>query len=285
MRTLGEAIKPPPSTNPALSHLFRLRKIQSKIRRSLEKSRWQFFEERHAANSSMKSALKIWRQEIPRFSKTDVDSGYYHPSWMTKLYDYSILMLMEDKHNFLDQEETEEIFAAVVEVCIEYRRLQEEGHVLCFTWSAVSENFLSWKFSPDISTQLVYQFRAGIMLLYLIWATRPIANSSDDETGFAYNSPEALEACTKSLACFTDRWSDALPYYKVFKFIKQQILGLSGQSVSNEDEVSLEEADVSLAHLKQKYLHRAIQGMIEDMMYVGIPQYEATPSEFTAGIL
>lgn len=60
---------------------------------------------------------------------------------MTKLYDYSILILMEEKRNFLDHEGTEEIFSAVVEVCLKYRRFQEEGHVMCFTWSAVSVIF------------------------------------------------------------------------------------------------------------------------------------------------
>jgi len=57
---------------------------------------------------------------------------------MTKLYDYSILILMEEKRNFVDQDGTEDIFAAVVEVCLKFRQFQEEGQVLCFTWSAVS---------------------------------------------------------------------------------------------------------------------------------------------------
>lgn len=45
---------------------------------------------------------------------------------------------MEEKRNFLDQDGTEDIFSAVVEVCLKFRHFQEEGHVLCFTWSAVS---------------------------------------------------------------------------------------------------------------------------------------------------
>jgi hypothetical protein len=138
MCTLGDIIQPPVNTNPALSHLFRLRKIQANIRRSLERSRWQLGERKDAFSSSLKLALDVWRQDIPRYGMVDVSCGYYHPNWMAKLYDYSILILMEDKHNFLDHEGTKEIFAAVVEVCMKYRRLQEEGHVLCFTWSAVS---------------------------------------------------------------------------------------------------------------------------------------------------
>lgn len=57
---------------------------------------------------------------------------------MTKLYDYSILILLQEKRNFLDHEGIKEIFAAVVEVCLKFRQFQEEGHVLCFTWTAVS---------------------------------------------------------------------------------------------------------------------------------------------------
>ena len=69
---------------------------------------------------------------------------------MTKLYDYSILILMEEKRNFLDHEGTEEIFSAVVEVCLQFRRLQEEGHVMCFTWSAVRDLFSFVGFAGQI---------------------------------------------------------------------------------------------------------------------------------------
>ncbi|KAJ5553729.1 hypothetical protein N7494_003107 [Penicillium frequentans] len=267
MCTLGDIIQPPVNTNPALSHLFRLRKIQANIRRSLERSRWQVAEQKDAFSSSLKSALDVWRQDIPRYGMTDVSCGYYHPNWMAKLYDYSILILLEDKHNFLDHEGTEEIFAAVVEVCIKYRRLQEEGHVLCFTWSA-----------------LVYQFRAGIMLLYLIWATRPIADISYLQQNQSYNSPEAIEACTKSLACFTDQWSDALPYLKVFEFLQHRILWNSDAIAPGTGTLSLEEAEVYLERLKRTYLHRAILGMIEDMMYGGAVRFETLADDLMTGI-
>jgi hypothetical protein len=31
----------------------------------------------------------------------------------------------------------EEFLAAIVDVCLNFRILQEEGHVMCYTWSAV----------------------------------------------------------------------------------------------------------------------------------------------------
>lgn len=146
---LGDTIQPPVNTNPALGHLFRLRKIQSNIRRSLERSRWQFSGEKDDFNSSLKSALNIWRQDIPRYGAANVSCGYFHPNWMTKLYDYSILILMEEKRNFLDHEGIEDIFSAVAEVCMKYRNFQEEGQVLCFTWSAVSIHFLLREFRAN----------------------------------------------------------------------------------------------------------------------------------------
>ncbi|KAJ6031948.1 hypothetical protein N7540_002680 [Penicillium herquei] len=248
MCTLGDIIQPPVNTNPALGHLFRLRKIQANIRRSLERSRWKISEGKGVRNSSLKSALDVWRQEIPQYGTSNVSCGYYHPNWMTKLYDYSILILMEDKHNFLDHEGTEDIFAAVVE--------------------------------------LVYQFRAGIMLLYLIWATRPITDNAElQQENSTYHSPEAIEACTKTLACFTDRWSDALPYLKLFEFLQQRTIWDSSGTMHGARVLTLEEAEVYLAQLKERHLHRAILGMIEDMMYGALTRYEPIPDDFTTGIL
>ncbi|CEO59214.1 hypothetical protein PMG11_03897 [Penicillium brasilianum] len=265
---LGDTIQPPGSANPALGHLFRLRKIQNNIRRSLERSRWRFSEEKDAFSSSLKSALDIWRQDIPRYGTSNVSSGFYHPSWMTKLYDYSILILMEEKRNFLDHDGTEKIFSAVVEVCLQFRRLQEEGHVMCFTWSA-----------------LVFQFRAAIMLLYLIWATRPIMVSMVLQGQNSYDSPEAIDACLKNFACFAERWEDAIPYSKLFQFLHQKILQTTGSSAIAVDLPGLVEAEAHLEQLKKKYLHRAILGMIEDMMYGGFEQCEALPDALVTEIL
>lgn len=122
------------------------------------------------------------------------------------------------------------------------------------------------------------------MLLYLIWATRPIADSSYLQQNQPYNSPEAIEACTKSLVCFTDQWSDALPYLKVFEFLQQRILWDSVTVAVGADILNLEEAEVYLERLKETYLHRAILGMIEDMMYGGVVRYETLADDLMMGI-
>lgn len=57
---------------------------------------------------------------------------------MQKLYDYSLLILVEGKQDFNETDGTEDILPAIVDVCLSFRKLQSEGHVMCYTWSAVS---------------------------------------------------------------------------------------------------------------------------------------------------
>jgi hypothetical protein len=56
---------------------------------------------------------------------------------MRKLYVYSLLILIDEKRDFIEMDGTEEILATIAEVCLNFRLLQEEGHVMCYTWSAV----------------------------------------------------------------------------------------------------------------------------------------------------
>jgi hypothetical protein len=115
------------------------------------------------------------------------------------------------------------------------------------------------------------------MLLYLIWATRPIMDSLILQGQNSYDSPEAIDACLQNFACFAERWEDAVPYCKIFQFLHRKILQTTGTYAMEVDLPTLAEAEAHLDQLKKKYLHRAILGMIEDMMYGGFVQYEALP--------
>lgn len=123
------------------------------------------------------------------------------------------------------------------------------------------------------------------MLLYLIWATRPTATNTNCESTPAYDSPEAIQACRKNLSCFADRWDDAVSYYKIFEFLHQKVSWTIDTSVQDAEMTSLEEAENHLEQLKKKYLHRAILGMIEDMMYGGFVRYENTLDNFVTGMI
>ncbi|KAJ5245311.1 hypothetical protein N7489_005407 [Penicillium chrysogenum] len=247
MCALGDTLQPTLSTNPAIRHLFRLRKIQARIRRSRE-NRARNPHARHdkGYNSSFKSALDRWRQEIPHYESDNDQHGFLHPTWMRKLYVYSLLILIDEKRDFIEMDGTEEILATIAEVCLNFRLLQEEGHVMCYTWSA---------------------FRAGIMMLYIVWATTPITDIRDQQR-IRQNTHQAIATCAANLAGFVDRWKDATPYMNVFEFIRQKIMWNAGTFEANSSApISLEEAGLHLEDLKKKYLHRAVLGMIEDMMY------------------
>ncbi|OQE89842.1 hypothetical protein PENNAL_c0013G07110 [Penicillium nalgiovense] len=251
MCALGDTLQPTLSTNPAIRHLFRLRKIQARIRRSREnRARNPLARHGKGYKSSFKSALDRWRQEIPHYESDNDQHGFLNPTWMRKLYVYSLLILIDEKRDFIEMDETEEILATIAEVCLNFRLLQEEGHVMCYTWSA-----------------LVFQFRAGIMMLYIVWATTPITDIRDQQR-IRQNSHQAIATCAANLAGFVDRWKDATPYMKVFEFIRQNIMWNAGTfEVNPSAPVSLEGAELHLEELKEKYLHRAVLGMIEDMMY------------------
>lgn len=109
-----------------------------------------------------------------------------------------------------------------------------------------------------------------------------------DKTAFpprhqAHEYAEAIGACTKNLACFADRWNDAMPYYKMFQFLQQKIMW-DADTVALERLPSLDEAEAYLEQLKMKYLHRAILGMIEDMMYGAFVRYETGLDTFVTGM-
>ena len=124
------------------------------------------------------------------------------------------------------------------------------------------------------------------MLLYLIWATRSGTGSPDlHQRHQTYHSPEAIEACTKNLSCFANRWGDAIPYFQVFQFLRQKILWDSDASASAIHVPTPEEAECHLEQLKKTYLHRAILGMIEDMMYGAFVQHETMLDDFVTGIM
>ncbi|KAJ5488185.1 hypothetical protein N7453_011639 [Penicillium expansum] len=257
MCNLGDTLQPTVSTNPAISHLFRLRKIQARIRRSREnRPRNPLTRYSKDYSSSFKSALDRWRQEIPHYESDNDQHGYLHPIWMRKLYIYSLLILIDEKRDFIEMDGTEEILATIAEVCLNFRHLQEEGHVMCFTWSA-----------------LVFQFRAGIMMLYIVWATTHITDIQDQQR-IRQNNQQAIATCAANLAGFVDRWKDVTPYMKLFEFIRQKIMwNVSTFEVNSSATVSLEEAELHLELLKKNYLHQAVLGMIEDMMYGrSIPQ-------------
>lgn len=104
-------------------------------------------------------------------------------------------------------------------------------------------------------------------MLYIVWVTIHITDIQDQQR-IRQNNQQAIATCAANLAGFVDRWKDVTPYMKVFEFIRQKIMWNAGTFGDNSSAtVSLEEAELQLEQLRKNYLHRAVLGMIEDMMY------------------
>ncbi|KAE8371381.1 hypothetical protein BDV26DRAFT_298846 [Aspergillus bertholletiae] len=226
------------NTSTALQHLFRLRKIQANIRRYWDEPT----DSQNSNDRSFKLALDDWRKDIPQYSVEDAQRTHLDPLWMTKLYDYSVIILMQGKRKHLLREDLDDILSAGVEVCLNYRRLQEEGQVMCFTWSA-----------------LVFQFRAGILLLYICKSA---------SLGLDYMQAfDAVCACADSLTCFATRWQDAAPYAEVFNFLLHSASWLPKDLPERlQCACSFSELEAYLKQLKKQYLHKEVLAMIEDML-------------------
>lgn len=107
-------------------------------------------------------------------------------------------------------------------------------------------------------------------MLYIVWATTPMNNMRDQQR-IRNNTQQATATCLANLAGFVDRWRDATPYMKVLEFLQQKIVWNTGiVNIQYGAPIVLEEAEVHLEQLRKSYLHRAVLGMIEDMMYRGL---------------
>jgi hypothetical protein len=252
----------------AFNHLFSLRKVQASIRRRWEKI-GNSSQLHNPINqdwvASTKSKLALWREAISLHGDQSGPFGYLRPLWMKKLYDYSVVMLMQEKRWYLSPEDIQLILEAVTEVCLSFRQVQEEGHIMCYTWPAVSEvlnPFLETMLIKDI--KLVFQFRAGVMLLYAYWIT-PIALRSDRH--WAQETQSAIFACARSISSFSTRWKDALVYRDTFELLMMQTVSWSTMT----HRVYLPEQNVSaslkncLQQLKNQHLNKTLLAVIEEM--------------------
>lgn len=117
-------------------------------------------------------------------------------------------------------------------------------------------------------------------MLYIVWATTPITEIQDQQR-IRQNNQQAIATCAANLAGFVDRWKDATPYMNVLEFLRQKIMWNDGTfDVNSSAPVSLEEAELHLEQLRKNYLHRAVLGMIEDMMYRGSIHQDLLEDDF-----
>lgn len=111
-----------------------------------------------------------------------------------------------------------------------------------------------------ICSKLVFQFMAGVMLLYAFW----VDHRDDVSKRQAF---DALCTCASTLSHFAERWDDATPYAKVFSFLLREANWVpEDHSRHLSSECTRDELEYCLKQLKKQYLHKGVLGMIEDMI-------------------
>lgn len=125
-------------------HLFQLRCIQSKIRHVSKKVQKldasDQFREQYRVR--LKEELRVWKegiQEVVHSSPRD-GSIYHQPGSLSKLYDYSLSILMQERPCMQSVEDVGQLVQACSEACRTFHTSQEGDSVIYWTWSAVSRN-------------------------------------------------------------------------------------------------------------------------------------------------
>ncbi|KAH7039558.1 uncharacterized protein B0I36DRAFT_343428 [Microdochium trichocladiopsis] len=185
-------------------HLFRLRCIQSRIRHNSTKLGQldQSDPFRKVSRSRLKDELHRWKSSIPMVasaSPRDSDPVYHNPVSLSKLYDYSLSILMQEQPYLMGAGDIGQLVESWSETCRTFRISQESDTLMYWTWSS-----------------LVYQFRLGIMLLCCYFITVPMMRTP------VFYMPETLlgvKSCQRNLMGFSARWPGAAIFLQAYQLL------------------------------------------------------------------
>ncbi|TEA22094.1 Positive regulator of purine utilization [Colletotrichum sidae] len=188
-------------------HIIKLRKIQSRIHRSVYRVDQDVF----AGSSSERAKLDIkmaairseldeWARTIPHPPKDtksitwmyDPESAYHDSRDFFNLqYHKSVLSLFTVLLPTLDTSDSRFVTSArsAACVCTAYKRLNQQK-TLSYTMTALHSCFI-----------------AGLTLIYCLWRDRSL---------FSYDALEATRACSQSLTIFGEKWPGAVKYRDIF---------------------------------------------------------------------
>jgi hypothetical protein len=205
-------------------HLVKLRKLQSKIHRTVFRVDKDVLTpeplERAKLDkkiASIHKALDDWAAEIPNPPKDAYDPEItYHPDsrdFFTLQYHKTVLSLFTALLPTLSTSDPRFASGAksAARVCTAYKRLHQQK-TLSYTISALHSCFI-----------------AGLTLVYCLWR---------DATLFSYQALEAVRACSLCLAIFGEKWPGAVKYRDIFDALSASLFkaisnpkdGSSGES-------------------------------------------------------
>lgn len=123
-------------------HLFQLRCIQSRIRHYNKKLQKldpsDPFRER--CRVRLKDELREWKESIQAVTSCSPrdDLIYHEPVSLSKLYDYSLSILMQERPCMMGVDDVGQLVESCSEACRTFQSSQENDSLIYLTWSAVS---------------------------------------------------------------------------------------------------------------------------------------------------
>lgn len=122
-------------------HLFQLRCIQSRIRHFNKKLQKLDAADpfRETCRLRLKDELAAWKQRIEPLTNSSPkgDLVYHEPGSLSKLYDYSLSILMQERPCMTGPEEVGYLVECCSEACRTFQSYQENNSVIYRTWTAV----------------------------------------------------------------------------------------------------------------------------------------------------
>ncbi|CAG8384023.1 unnamed protein product [Penicillium salamii] len=237
--------------SPAL-HLFRCRRIQSRIISTMMRSDFENIDTTTTWREHMLGELDSWRSQLRSLS--DVASkSYTSDRWVGMAYNYTILLLHQPTRDNVCNGFGDRSVPACVQIALTFRTFQKDRQ------------------TAQLWPGLLSQVSVGITLLYCFWAT-PAQHQTP-----AYRSrevPEALRACSISLAILAERWVQAEPLRDVFDVLAKEV-PLHGTTDHTPQRISAESVSYvqsQLPLLTSIIMHRGVLRMIREMITEDFPR-------------
>ncbi|CAG8641271.1 unnamed protein product [Penicillium salamii] len=237
--------------SPAL-HLFRCRRIQSRIISTMMRSDFENIDATTTWREHMLGELDSWRSQLRSLS--DVASkSYTSDRWVGMAYNYTILLLHQPTRDNVCNGFGDRSVPACVQIALTFRTFQKDRQ------------------TAQLWPGLLSQVSVGITLLYCFWAT-PAQYQTP-----AYRSrevPEALRACSISLAILAERWVQAEPLRDVFDVLAKEVPLHSATDPTprriSAESVSYVQSQLPL--LTSIIMHRGVLRMIREMITEDFPR-------------
>jgi hypothetical protein len=226
-----------------------------------------------------------------------MESIYHTPYSLFKIYDYSLAILMQDRLSTTAGDAMNELVRCCSEACCTFQASQEHNSAVYWTWAAVSQASTDDAVSALTRSQLMYQFRLGILILYCYFVTSSAPRAADFPFQEAVGG---IEACRKTLFRFAMRWAKSLSFLNAFEILAQTILDgpALGFTIDTSTSTFMDYASSDLSprdrltklegyllEMKLNKVHAAVVSLIEEMMSGMQPQEpEATQLQFAPAL-